>query len=228
MRPCSRSRLSHIVPIMDLNSPLFDRIRTRRDAKPTPTNASGPRCQHPGCHASGEFRAPMGRLREGQYFSFCLDHVREYNATYNYFNGMSDEAVLSYQKDALTGHRPTWKMGSSRQDESGFGMHDPSFVRAAHRLLRIRLGLRDMAWSPERRSYVLGLDDEAERRKSRPAKGIGQAASSRRERRRPLERGQAAGNNQRIQYVENLPRSLKSSTGQTEAHKSRDQRSRLL
>ncbi len=43
----------------------------------------------------------MGRLREGQYFSFCLDHVREYNATYNYFNGMSDEAVLRYQKDAL-------------------------------------------------------------------------------------------------------------------------------
>ena len=35
----------------------------------------------------------MGRLREGQYFCFCLDHVREYNASYNYFDGMSDDDV---------------------------------------------------------------------------------------------------------------------------------------
>jgi hypothetical protein len=37
--------------------------------------------------------------------------VREYNSTYNYFAGMSDDAVARFQKDALTGHRPTWKMG---------------------------------------------------------------------------------------------------------------------
>ena len=53
----------------------------------------------------------MGRLREGQYFCFCLDHVREYNATYNYFNGMNDDDVARYMKDATVGHRPTWSMG---------------------------------------------------------------------------------------------------------------------
>ena len=72
------------------------------------------RCQHPGCSEAGEFRAPMGRFREGQYFCFCLDHVREYNATYNYFNGMSAEAMAIYQRDALVGHRPTWSMGVNR------------------------------------------------------------------------------------------------------------------
>jgi hypothetical protein len=56
----------------------------------------------------------MGRLREGQYFFFCLDHVREYNASYNYFAGMSDEAVARYQKDAVVGHRPTWNMGVNK------------------------------------------------------------------------------------------------------------------
>jgi hypothetical protein len=56
----------------------------------------------------------MGRFREGQYFCFCLDHVREYNATYNYFNGMSAEAMAIYQRDALVGHRPTWSMGATR------------------------------------------------------------------------------------------------------------------
>lgn len=53
----------------------------------------------------------MGRDREGQYFCFCLDHVREYNASYNYFNGMSEEAVSRWMKDALVGHRPTTPMG---------------------------------------------------------------------------------------------------------------------
>lgn len=61
----------------------------------------------------------MGRLREGQYFCFCLDHVREYNNSYNYFSGMSDEAVARYLKDAAVGHRPTWSMGVRRGD-SGF------------------------------------------------------------------------------------------------------------
>jgi hypothetical protein len=37
--------------------------------------------------------------------------VREYNQSYNFFAGMSDDAVARYQKDALTGHLPTWKMG---------------------------------------------------------------------------------------------------------------------
>jgi hypothetical protein len=38
--------------------------------------------------------------------------VREYNQSYNFFAGMSDDAVARYQKDALTGHLPTWRMGA--------------------------------------------------------------------------------------------------------------------
>ncbi|WP_036257255.1 J domain-containing protein [Methylocapsa aurea] len=102
---------------MDLNSRIFDRIRV----KPEPKQASRSdqaRCERPGCLEPGEFRAPMGRLREGQYFCFCLDHVREYNASYNYFNGMSAEAVALYQRDAVVGHRPTWSMGVKRTDKN--------------------------------------------------------------------------------------------------------------
>ena len=35
----------------------------------------------------GRHRAPKGRGQEGQYWRFCLDHVRVYNASYNYFAG---------------------------------------------------------------------------------------------------------------------------------------------
>jgi hypothetical protein len=97
---------------MNLNSRLFDGIRasSRKKAEPAAQPAQTP-CAHPGCPKPGNHRAPMGRDREGQFFCFCVDHVREYNATYNYFDGMSDEDVAKYQKEALVGHRPTWDMG---------------------------------------------------------------------------------------------------------------------
>lgn len=100
---------------MNLNSRFFDKIRTSTGPrKGRPAVAASAPCDHPGCVKAGEFRAPMGRDREGQYFSFCLDHVREYNSTYDYFNGMSDAAVAKYQKDDLVGHRPTWSMGVNK------------------------------------------------------------------------------------------------------------------
>jgi hypothetical protein len=99
---------------MDLNSPIFDRIRVKREPRQESAAPASVRCEHPGCDAEGAYRAPKGRLREGQYFCFCLEHVREYNNSYNYFNGMKDSDVASYMKDAATGHRPTWSMGVKR------------------------------------------------------------------------------------------------------------------
>ena len=99
---------------MNLNSPLFDRIRTQREPREEKRAATTIKCDSPGCEAEGAYRAPMGRLREGQYFCFCLDHVREYNSNYNYFNGMKDDDVARYMKDATVGHRPTWTMGTKR------------------------------------------------------------------------------------------------------------------
>jgi hypothetical protein len=103
---------------MDLNSPLFDRIRIKPKADPKDpprcdevSGDAGPRCERQGCVASGQHRAPKGRGADGQYWRFCLDHVREYNHSYNYFAGMTDDAVAAYQKDAAIGHRPTWAMG---------------------------------------------------------------------------------------------------------------------
>jgi curved DNA-binding protein CbpA len=95
---------------MKFDSPLFDRIRVKPD-QDRRLNPARPCCDWPGCGETGNHRAPKGRLREGEYWCFCLDHVREYNHSYNYFAGMSDDAVAQFQKESITGHRPTWKMG---------------------------------------------------------------------------------------------------------------------
>jgi hypothetical protein len=96
---------------MKANSPLFDRIRVKpqQDRR---IDAKLPRCQWPSCDAPATHRAPKGRLRASEYWRFCLEHVREYNNSYNFFAGMSEEAIAKYQKEDITGHRPTWKMGS--------------------------------------------------------------------------------------------------------------------
>src|SRR5262245_48015953 len=103
---------------MKFDSPIFDRIRVKpgEDRRVRP---DCPVCDWSGCRQPATHRAPKGRLREGEYWRFCLDHVREYNHSYNFFAGMSDEAVARYQKDAVTGHRPTWRMGVNGRNASG-------------------------------------------------------------------------------------------------------------
>jgi hypothetical protein len=110
----SGSGFHHTPPPMKLDSKYFDSIRVGAKRKSDEDKRRKPQCQwHAGCDKPGTHRAPKGRGRDGQFFVFCVDHVREYNATYNYFDGMSDGDVAAFQKDALTGHRPTWKVGAN-------------------------------------------------------------------------------------------------------------------
>ncbi|MFL6799362.1 MAG: J domain-containing protein [Xanthobacteraceae bacterium] len=95
---------------MTTDSPLFDRIRVRPDKDRRP-RAQCPGCEWPSCTAPATHRAPKGRLREKEYWRFCLDHVREYNHGYNFFAGMNADDIARYQREAIIGHRPTWKMG---------------------------------------------------------------------------------------------------------------------
>ncbi|MET0638935.1 MAG: J domain-containing protein, partial [Hyphomicrobium sp.] len=99
---------------MKLESKYFDSIRVgskRQQGAKKETRA--PECQWKGCDKPGAHKAPKGRGRDGEYFHFCVDHVRQYNQEYNYFDGMSDAEVNNFRKDALTGHRPTWKTGAN-------------------------------------------------------------------------------------------------------------------
>jgi DnaJ domain len=95
---------------MKIDSPLFDSIRVKPDHDRR-RHTGGPACEWPKCKSAATHKAPKGRGEGAIYWRFCLDHVREYNASYNFFAGMSDSDIASYQKDAMIGHRPTWKMG---------------------------------------------------------------------------------------------------------------------
>ena len=95
---------------MKLDSKFFDRLRVKPDENRLLRDAC-PKCEWEGCDEPGLYPAPKGRGLEGQYHRYCLDHVREYNKSYNYFSGLPDEEVIAQQKRDATGDRPTWFVG---------------------------------------------------------------------------------------------------------------------
>jgi hypothetical protein len=72
-------------------------------------------CDHPGCGAGGAFPAPRSRLGSrldtGRYFWFCLEHVRAYNAAWNYYAGMSASEIEAEIRHDTVWQRPSWRFG---------------------------------------------------------------------------------------------------------------------
>ena len=97
---------------MKLHSKYFDRIRLRPNEEDM-LRGRVPECDWPGCTALGRHPAPKGRDREGEYYHFCLEHVKKYNKSYNYFEGMADEDLREWLENNVTGHRPTWRVGAN-------------------------------------------------------------------------------------------------------------------
>jgi hypothetical protein len=66
--------------------------------------SNGQACEAVGCEEPGEFRAPgdsgPGFDGPGRWRWFCLDHVRAFNARYNWFAGMSAEEIVAAQHPA--------------------------------------------------------------------------------------------------------------------------------
>ena len=143
-------------PPMKLNSSLFDSVRSRkrgRRAHAAPNDASRPgngeaahetqcpQCQWPDCARSGGYKAPLPRKQSEQaqangrprHYRFCLEHVRIYNRSYNYFAGMTTAEVDAFRKASLTGLRPTWRMG--KRGSWGRYSADEAFLRRIQDIL---------------------------------------------------------------------------------------------
>jgi len=119
---------------MKLDSDLFAGIRISDQKKKKKAakeaEAKARECQWEGCARPGAHKAPAGRDREGEYYQFCVDHVREYNKKYNYFSGLEDTEVAKVQKEALTGERPTKPFSSNPTGDKARASHNMSQLRS--------------------------------------------------------------------------------------------------
>lgn len=83
-----------------------------------------------GCPESGEHRAPKSRDRLNEYYWFCQEHARQYNKSWNYYDGMTDEDVENDVRHDTVWHRQTWNMADRVKPryhytvKDGFGVYD--------------------------------------------------------------------------------------------------------
>ena len=136
-------------------------------------------CDAPGCREAGEFRAP-GRLAHGfdgpgEWRWFCLQHVREFNAGYDWFDGMNADEIIAAQSPVAG-----WQT-ESRVFRPTAGIHDAprwadyadplDAISARARGLRERAEVRARAtpinvrFSPDesRALEVMGLGSDTDR-----------------------------------------------------------------
>jgi hypothetical protein len=79
-------------------------------------------CDHPGCRAAATTRAPKSRDLLAEHYWFCQPHAAEYNRSWNFFAGMSEEEVQAQMTvDQTTGGRPTWPFKASNKSREAAG-----------------------------------------------------------------------------------------------------------
>nr|WP_283949741.1 J domain-containing protein [Limobrevibacterium gyesilva] len=110
------------------------RRSTRSRAYAPDPGAPGRTCDLPGCGTVGEYRAPKSRQALHEYWWFCLEHVRAYNAAWDFYKGMSPGEIEAQLRADTSWQRPTWplgRLGGARIDEEL--LRDPLHVLAAGR-----------------------------------------------------------------------------------------------
>jgi hypothetical protein len=65
----------------------------------------------PGCAAQGGYRAPKSREGLRDFHWFCLEHVREFNASWDYYKGMSADEIEAQLRADTSWQRPSWPLG---------------------------------------------------------------------------------------------------------------------
>jgi hypothetical protein len=124
---------------------------TRRSSRsrayaPDP-GAPGRDCDVPGCGTPGEYRAPRSREALNDYWWFCLEHVRAYNASWDFYKGMTPAQIEVQLRSDTSWQRPTWPLGrlGANYQATEDALRDPLAALAAGRVNDAARAPRDEA-----------------------------------------------------------------------------------
>jgi hypothetical protein len=149
-----------------------DRPNTRFHGR---VEGSGRACDAPGCAEAGEFRAPPlegpSTSFEGPrpYRWFCLDHVRAFNAGYNFFEGMTADEIHHQQRPYAGWERETRAFAANGADRPPrwADFADPlDAIGARFRQAQAETQRKDgkpLSGNDRKALMVLGLDQDADR-----------------------------------------------------------------
>lgn len=136
--------------------------------------ANGRVCAEPGCSEPGEFRAPAGPGASGDgpgaFRWLCLEHVRAFNAGYNFFTGMTPDEIHAAQRPYAGWERETRAFASNGADRppKWSDFHDPLDAIGARFKERMaeargRADGKPLSGDDRKALKVLGLAADADR-----------------------------------------------------------------
>jgi hypothetical protein len=138
-------------------------------------------CAHPHCREAGEFRAPDPRGQAasangpGDYQYLCLDHVRQFNAGYNWFAGMTAEEIsmaqspVQFWPSETRAFRANGNVDSPPKWADFKDPLDAISTRFRSRLPKERADGHFLSLEDRKALRTLGLSEDADRRALRSA-----------------------------------------------------------
>ncbi|MGZ2411938.1 DnaJ-like protein [Sphingomonas sp. F9_3S_D5_B_2] len=125
-------------------------------------------CAVPGCDEPGEFKAPLAPADfdgPGAWRFLCLDHVREHNAKYNFFEGMSPDEISDAQRPLAGWDRPSRRFAANGSDPppAWSDFSDPLDAISARFGRRPEQKMSRFTRDEQRALSILGLGEDADR-----------------------------------------------------------------
>ena len=112
-------------------------------------------CSNPKCNELGIFPAPKSRDQLREYLYFCINCIREFNKSWNYFEGLNEQELEVEIRKSVTWDRPSWKFGTKSINydfEKAFNTFENNKITREKKILDKKL---------EDALRVLGLSHEA-------------------------------------------------------------------
>ena len=125
-------------------------------------------CAVPGCREPGEYKAPI-QLADfdgpGSWRLLCLEHVREHNSKYNFFEGMTPDEITEAQTPYAGWERSTRAFASAGADPapSWSDFADPlDAISGRFRRRRAERPASRFSRAEHRALHILGLGEDAD------------------------------------------------------------------
>ena len=111
-------------------------------------------CSNPKCKELGIYPAPKSRDQLREYLYFCINCIRDFNNSWNYFEGLNEQELEVEIRKSVTWDRPSWKFGTKSINydfEKAFNTFENNKITREKKILNKKL---------EDALRVLGLSHE--------------------------------------------------------------------
>ncbi len=88
------------------------------------------KCDSYKCTEKGKYKAPKSRILLNDYFYFCLNHIKEYNKSWDFYKGMTVDQIEKSMRSDTVWDRPSWPLkGNFKNSFDDFNEFVDDFIK---------------------------------------------------------------------------------------------------